>query len=472
MTSEKLSNAVQLIKSGNKQAAQPILEEFVQENPNDENAWLWLYVCVDEVEDKKYCLQRALEINPDNQPAHNALRKLTDGPLPPLQGSAPAAAPPPPVVPGNKPIARQGKRPWIFALSAGGLLLLCLCGCPLIYVSNPAPFQPIIVSLIPLPTSPSSTPAPVLTAAAFNPGDPTATPLGADITDPNFKEGVAAYNAGQYETAIDLMSAVIKANPNLAPPYRHRGMAYFYLNDCSIGMRDVEKALSIDPNYASAWAAHGALNLCLGNLSKSVPDLQKALSLDGSLAVARQNLGSAFYELSDYQKSVEEYGLSVAIDPGRARAWSGRGDAYYELEQYAQAIADYKVALSLVPEDNHIYCRLSYSYFEIKEYQNALDAANSYKFVNSSTCSERKLVILQVHSARALGDDQQALQYLDRAIARGWDALYYYHRGVILQDTGKNEEAARDLKLFISLAPNYKGPEVADAQARLAKLEP
>ena len=76
MTSEKLIQAVQLIKSGNKQAALPLLKEVVQADPNNENAWLWLYACVDKVEQKKYCVQQALRINPDSKNARMALSKL------------------------------------------------------------------------------------------------------------------------------------------------------------------------------------------------------------------------------------------------------------------------------------------------------------------------------------------------------------------------------------------------------------
>lgn len=76
MDSEKLSYATQLIKSGNKQAALPILKEIIQADPNNENAWLWLYSCVDRPEQKKHCLQQALKINPSNQNARQALDKL------------------------------------------------------------------------------------------------------------------------------------------------------------------------------------------------------------------------------------------------------------------------------------------------------------------------------------------------------------------------------------------------------------
>jgi len=76
MTTEKLNQAVQLIKAGNKQAALPFLKQVIQSEPNNESAWLWLYSCLDDTSQKKYCLQKVLEINPDNTDARNALEKL------------------------------------------------------------------------------------------------------------------------------------------------------------------------------------------------------------------------------------------------------------------------------------------------------------------------------------------------------------------------------------------------------------
>ncbi|MGC1378946.1 MAG: hypothetical protein WA821_22140 [Anaerolineales bacterium] len=87
MTTEKLNTAIQLIQSGHRQSAVPVLREIIQENPADEHAWLWLHTCVDQVEQKKLCLQNALKINPANQQAREALAALT-APVPAPVASA------------------------------------------------------------------------------------------------------------------------------------------------------------------------------------------------------------------------------------------------------------------------------------------------------------------------------------------------------------------------------------------------
>jgi hypothetical protein len=91
MTQEKLDSAIQLIQSGQKQAAVPVLREIIQENPAQEDVWFLLSTCMDQVEHKKFCLQNVLKINPANQQARDVLAAL-DAPVVP----APVAWTPPP----------------------------------------------------------------------------------------------------------------------------------------------------------------------------------------------------------------------------------------------------------------------------------------------------------------------------------------------------------------------------------------
>jgi hypothetical protein len=96
MTTDPLSQAVQLIKAGNKPAALPLLKQLIQAEPDNELAWQWLYSCVDDVSQKKYCLKKVLEINPNNTNARNALEKLSfvDNltPIPQGKPAAPASS--------------------------------------------------------------------------------------------------------------------------------------------------------------------------------------------------------------------------------------------------------------------------------------------------------------------------------------------------------------------------------------------
>ncbi len=348
MAAKELSDAIQLIKSGNRQAALPILKEILQANPKDEQAWLWLYACVDKVEEKRVCLQKALEVNPDNQSTRAALQKLTEPVASVVEQISAEQATPTAPAPENKPAKRKRKwRPVVVAVELICLMFLCLVLAALFF-----PAAAIRLSQMVRPPAPATAdPSLGYTIAPFTPGDPTATPVGSDITDPNFTVGLAAYHAEQFQSAIELMSKVIAANAKLAPPYRYRAAAYLALGQCQAGFPDVEKALQINPNYASAWAVRGALKGCIGDSEGAIPDLQKALSLDGSLAVAHHNMGAAYYQLGDFQKSLTEYTLAVGIDPGRSGAWLGQGLASYKLGWYQNCIESSTKTLEVNPQE-------------------------------------------------------------------------------------------------------------------------
>ena len=77
MSSERINQAIQLIREGNTKSAGKILAEVVKQEPKNETAWLWLAGCFDDTEKKKFCLKKALEINPQNQKAWDALNRLS-----------------------------------------------------------------------------------------------------------------------------------------------------------------------------------------------------------------------------------------------------------------------------------------------------------------------------------------------------------------------------------------------------------
>jgi hypothetical protein len=73
---DKLAQAIEMIKAGQKNDGLRLLIEIVKEDPRNERAWLWLGGTLPDVEKRKDCLRRVLQINPDNQQASRMLREL------------------------------------------------------------------------------------------------------------------------------------------------------------------------------------------------------------------------------------------------------------------------------------------------------------------------------------------------------------------------------------------------------------
>jgi Tol biopolymer transport system component len=71
-----LRTAIQAAQSGNKAVARAILEQVIEQAPDNELAWIWLASVVETSAERRNCLQKVLAINPKNERARQALSRL------------------------------------------------------------------------------------------------------------------------------------------------------------------------------------------------------------------------------------------------------------------------------------------------------------------------------------------------------------------------------------------------------------
>ena len=76
-----------------------MLTALLEQEPGNELAWLWLAACTAQPEERRYCLEKALENKPQNQKARIALERMQ----PPIPAPAADAAPAPASAPSPTP---------------------------------------------------------------------------------------------------------------------------------------------------------------------------------------------------------------------------------------------------------------------------------------------------------------------------------------------------------------------------------
>ncbi|MBW4438777.1 MAG: tetratricopeptide repeat protein [Pleurocapsa minor GSE-CHR-MK-17-07R] len=104
-------------KAGRKDEARQLLQQSIRIEPNNEAAWLWLASVARDKQERIFCLQKILEINPMNKQAREGLEQISEGSRPPAPptsapgirklGSPPPSAQqtPPPAMPAQQPAA-------------------------------------------------------------------------------------------------------------------------------------------------------------------------------------------------------------------------------------------------------------------------------------------------------------------------------------------------------------------------------
>jgi hypothetical protein len=75
-TNNILEQGIAALKAGQKAEARHLLEQVVQQDKDNETAWLWLSGAVDTDSDRIHCLRETLRINPNNQHARRGLEML------------------------------------------------------------------------------------------------------------------------------------------------------------------------------------------------------------------------------------------------------------------------------------------------------------------------------------------------------------------------------------------------------------
>jgi hypothetical protein len=73
---DRLLDAIELVKDERRKEAVNLLRELIREDNDFEDAWLWMSVAVDSLDQSSICLDNVLRINPGNGEAASALHRI------------------------------------------------------------------------------------------------------------------------------------------------------------------------------------------------------------------------------------------------------------------------------------------------------------------------------------------------------------------------------------------------------------
>ncbi len=154
----------------------------------------------------------------------------------------------------------------------------------------------------------------------LSPGKNTA----ADYVD----SGVAHYNSGEYEKAIDEYNRAIELNPNYAPAYNNRGLAYYDQGMYSSAIADYTRAIQLSPNDTIAYYNRGNTYYDRenaytdqGNYNLAIADYTRAIQLDPNHVNSHQNLGNVYYDQERYSESLPYYRRYLQLAGDEAEQW-------------------------------------------------------------------------------------------------------------------------------------------------------
>jgi hypothetical protein len=73
---DRLLDAIELVKADRRSEAMTLLRQLIREDNDFEDAWLWMSVAVDSLDQSSICLDNVLRVNPENAGAASALDRI------------------------------------------------------------------------------------------------------------------------------------------------------------------------------------------------------------------------------------------------------------------------------------------------------------------------------------------------------------------------------------------------------------
>jgi len=319
------------------------------------------------------------------------------------------------------------------------------------------------------------------------------TPVGlGQSVDELFKQGKAAYDAGNYSQAETIFRQVIRINPQDANAYYNLGVVLYHQGKLEEAITNFRQAIQLDPKYANAYNNLGAALSDQGKLDEAIANYRQAIQLDPKYALAYTNLGNALSDQGKLDEAIASYRQAIQLNPKYAMAYNNLGNALRNQGKLDEAIASYRQAIQLNPKYAMVYNNLGLALYDqgklenlgfvladqgkldeaIASYRQAiqLDPKYSYAYNNlgNALSDQGKL-------EEAITNHRIALSLPDeKATPASVHTLAHNNLGYALQKQGKLEEAIAEYQKSIALNRNYVTAQnnLKEAQRLLAQQSP
>ena len=187
------------------------------------------------------------------------------------------------------------------------------------------------------------------------------------------------------EAAIELLDSAIEKDPQYAPAYAQRGIAYLLLESYGtlsleesdrLGKQDVDKALALDPNLAEGWAGLGLYHERRPKEhTQAIEALEKALAINPSLVDASLWLGNVYGYAGRNEKVLPIREDTIERDPLFKPGIANLVGTYNRLGRQDESFALLKRVSPYFPNDPYMLKNQANTLFSLGRYAEGLPLA-------------------------------------------------------------------------------------------------
>jgi tetratricopeptide (TPR) repeat protein len=305
--------------------------------------------------------------------------------------------------------------------------------------------------------------------------------------------GLASLSAARHHFAEALVQGehARRIDPYLAAVYGVIGDAQLELGRYDDAFATFQKMVNTQPGLASYARVSYARELT-GDVQGAVQAMDAARSVAGSpddAAWVAFQLGELAWNAGDVDEAAARYGEAAQLDPSWVPPLAGMAKVAWARGDTTTAIADYKEVVSRYPAPEHVIAlgdlltltgdrAGARQQYDLARAEAKLFAANgvnvdlelalfdadhgdpgaAVRAARTEWGRRRSIHVADAYAwaLHAAGRDEEAAGFARRALALGTrSALFRYHDGMIQLALGHDAAARADLRLAMSINPNF-----------------
>jgi len=490
-TEEKMfQEARSAIESGNRTRGKDLLTRLLKQNQGNPDYWLLMSAVVDNIKERRYCLNQALKLDPQNRLARRGLIMLGDLPVD-EEMVIPHEAQKrkwklPPIDQEEKPAP---KVPWIkVGLSVVGLVAVIVLIVLALRSNRIWIFRgrnlAAMGTAVPTPTYPASptatitlTPRIIEPTAPWNILENTYTPTPIYVFTPHpiieaYSIAMRNYQESDWVEAIKYFNQAIQSQKDAPDLYFHLGEAYRQMGELDNAQTAYEEAININPDFAPGYFGRAKVNLIRQeNVDLAIEDLLSSVALDPSFGEAYLELVSAYIKKENIEKAREFLVDVEELLPN---------SPYLDLSKARIALYDNELNLAINYTENALekdltlldaYKLLGEIYQASGNTKASLETLLIYSRYNTSFDPEAEILLAKAYAANENYDEAIAL--LDTILER--DPAYsegFTQRGLLYTQMEEFEKAYDDFALAFKVAPKSFNACIQLSEANFSLRKP
>jgi len=228
--------------------------------------------------------------------------------------------------------------------------------------------------------------------------------------------GMVAYQARQYEVAVNLIGQAIGVNAKVAYYHSNLGLALNAQGKLDAAVARFRQALALDPNDVEACNNLGNALKDQGKLDEAIACFHRALVLKPDLAELHNNLGNALTAQGKPDEAIPCFRRALELKPNFTAAHSNLGNALRDQGKLEEAVSSYHCALVVQKDIAEVHNNLGNALRDLEKldeaaacYRKALEIQPAYP-----SCLNNLALLLM-----AQGDVDAALKTIKQSLQIG-----------------------------------------------------